>query len=65
MAKPLIPAYIGTANPTAMACLQSVTARMRWYDEQHKIRWERRYGKKYPECKGEFGSITGIRWING
>ncbi len=47
-----------------MSELKEATARMRYYYEQHKIRWARRYKKPYPEVEGEIGIFKGARWIN-
>ena len=41
--------------------LKQMSAKTRYYFEQHKRRWEYRYGRKYPE--GETGRIGGINWI--
>lgn len=43
--------------------LKIISARTRYYYEQHKRRWERRYKQKYPNTTGEFGTIGNIRWI--
>lgn len=45
--------------------LSDVPARLHWYYEQHKKRWERRYEQPYPEVKGEIGTFAGVRWIDG
>ncbi len=41
-----------------------LTARTRYYWESHKIRWERRYERTYPDCSAEIGNFFGIRWLN-
>lgn len=64
MAEPLISAYLGIVEPDAYRQLRNVLAKTKWYGEQHKKRWERRYNKPFPECKGEFGTIDGFRWTN-
>lgn len=43
--------------------LKRISARKRYYHEQHKKRWEKRYKQKYPNITGEFGTIGSIRWI--
>ena len=45
--------------------LGKLTVRARYYFEYHKVRWERRYKIPYPEHNGIFGTMSGIRWING
>ena len=45
--------------------LKAIPARMKYYYESHKRRWELRYKRPYPESEGEIGIIGGIRWING
>lgn len=44
--------------------LKAVSARIRYYFERHKQRWERRYKQPYPETHGEIGVIGSIRWIS-
>ena len=57
--------YTRYRNAVMIRCLKELSARTRYYFEQHKIRWERRYSKPYPECEGEFGTWGGIKWIKG
>lgn len=35
----------------------------KWYAGHHRKRWERRYGRPYPEVEFEIGIIRGIRFV--
>lgn len=68
MAEPIIPAYIGLVDggyrsAVMFRCLKELSARTKYYFEQHKKRWEQRYGRPYPQADGEVGTIGNIRWI--
>ncbi|KKL25833.1 hypothetical protein LCGC14_2401330 [marine sediment metagenome] len=62
--KPIIAAFIGIADMSAFQMLKRLSVRSNYYHEQHKLRWEKRYEKPYPESEGEIGTIEGVRWIN-
>jgi len=47
-----------------VAYLGKLSAKARYYYERHKKRWERRYKKPSFECNGEFGTFSGVNWIN-
>ncbi len=44
--------------------LKKLSARTKYYFEQHKLRWERRYEMPYPDCDGEFGTFDDVRWLH-
>ena len=42
-----------------------LSVRSRYYYEQHRIRWERRFKKKLVQIEGVMGTFDGIRWLDG
>ena len=65
MAEPITASYIGIADMNMYEQLCQLSAKVDYYFEQHKKRWERRYKQSYPDCDGEIGIFYGVRWLNG
>ena len=50
-------------SPPILEILLDGAARRGWYHQRHVERWERRYGKPYPELKMEVGSWGGVKFV--
>ena len=56
--------YIAIMHPRMVHDLRTIAARSVWKEQQHRRRWERRYGRPYPEPEMELGRFEGAKLID-
>ena len=57
--------FILILHPSVAHDLTIMLARARWKDQDHRRRWEKRYGRSYPKTEGEMGSLEKMNFIWG
>ena len=50
-------------HPAVAHDLKAMLARTRWKEQNHKQRWEARYGRSYPAVEGEIRPLEGVKFI--